>query len=69
MISKILANRLKHVLPKIISPLQGVFIQGRDIHDNILVAHAILNSIFKKRNKNGYMLIKLDMDKAYDRLD
>lgn len=34
-ISKILINRLKKVFPKIISRLQGTFIRGQDIHDNI----------------------------------
>lgn len=38
-ISKIMPNRLKVILPKIISPLQGgAFVLGRDIHDNMLVA-------------------------------
>lgn len=46
-----LANRLKVILPKIISPLQGAFIPGSDIHDNIIVAHEVLHS-FSKRNIN-----------------
>lgn len=48
-ISKILANRLKRLLLKIVSPLQGTLIQGRDIHNNIQVAHEILNSFSKNR--------------------
>lgn len=47
-ISKTLANRLKFVLPKVISPLHGAFIEGREFHDNILVAHEILISFSKK---------------------
>lgn len=54
------------ILSKIISLLQGAFVPGRDIHDNILVAHEILNSFSKKKNKHRYMAIKLDMEKAYD---
>lgn len=68
-ISKILINRLKIVLPKIISPLQDAFVQGRDIHDNILVAHELLSSFSRRKNKQEPMAIKLDMEKAYDRLD
>lgn len=34
--SKFLANKLKKVIPKLISPLQGTFSQGGGIHDSIL---------------------------------
>lgn len=67
-ISKLLANRLWTVLPKIISPFQSAFISQRDIHDNLLIAHEILSTFSKKRTKVGYMAIKLDMKKAYDRI-
>lgn len=40
-----------------------------EIHDNILVAHVILNFFSRKSNKKGYMTIKLDMEKAYDKLE
>lgn len=53
---KTLANRLKKFLPKVISPLQGAFIQSRDMHDNILVTHKILNSSLEnqKTRDNDY---------------
>lgn len=34
-----------------------------------MVAHEILTSFAKKKNKHGYMAIKLDMENAYDRLE
>lgn len=49
-------------------PFQGAFIQGRDINDNILVAHEILNLFSNKKNKREFMAIKFEMGKAYDRL-
>ena len=70
-IPKILANRVKPLLNKIISPLQGAFAPGRLIliNDNIMLAHEIMHSFKKKKGKTGYMAVKLDMEKAYDRLE
>ena len=48
-IIKILANRIKHFLNKIISPLQGAFALGRLINDNIMLAHEIIHSFKKKK--------------------
>ena len=68
-IAKILTNRVKHLLNKIISPLQGAFAHGKLINDNIIFAHEIMHSFRKKKTKMGYTTIKLDMERAYDRLE
>lgn len=38
-ITKILANRLKHLLKDIISPIQDAFIADRSINENVHLAH------------------------------
>ncbi|KAL9676263.1 hypothetical protein QQ045_004476 [Rhodiola kirilowii] len=69
-ITKVLANRLKEVLPRIISHSQSAFIGGRVITDNILVAHEVLHFIKgASKQKTGFMSMKLDMSKAYDRIE
>lgn len=37
LVTKIIAARLKHIMPSIISPYQSSFVQGRNIIDNIII--------------------------------
>ena len=70
LVSKVFANRLKKILPHIISETQSVFQSDKAISDNILVAFETLHHMkTNKSGKNGFMAMKLDMSKAYDRVE
>ena len=67
--SKVLANRLKKIMPQLISEHQSAFLSDRLITDNIMV---VFETLHYMRNhcvgKTGYMALKLDMSKAYGRV-
>ena len=67
-ITKILANRLKEILPDLIGPTQTSFIPGRHITENTVMAQEIIYTKKIKRGKTRQMTIKVDLEKAYDRL-
>ena len=70
LVSKVLANKLKRVLPQIIYESQSAFQSDKTILDNILVAFKILHHMkMKKTGKIRHMALKLDISKVYDRLE
>jgi len=69
-ISKNLVGRLKNHLSGIITENQAAFIPGRNIMDNVIMAHEMLHSLkSRKRWAKSYMAVKIDISKAYARLE
>lgn len=67
--SKVLANWLKGVMDKLISPHQAAFIVGRLISNNILMSHEIFHHMRKHHSRSQLMTIKMDLSKTYDRIE
>ena len=66
-ITKVIVNRLKPILPSLISPEQFGFVEARQISNGIILVHEILHSI--QSRKLSRMLVKLDILKPYDKLN
>jgi len=66
-ISKVVSNRLKPLLPSLVLGEQYGYVEGRKIINNIIQAHEVVYSLTSKR-KVG-MIMQLDITKAYDKLN
>ncbi|XP_019186396.1 PREDICTED: uncharacterized protein LOC109181097 [Ipomoea nil] len=68
--AKMLANRMKPLMEGIISESQSAFIPDRLITDNILLAAEVGHFLNRKQcGVGGWSALKLDMAKAYDRVE
>lgn len=69
-IAKSMANRMKRVFDTVIALNQSTFVPGRQMTDNVIAGfeciHALNN---KRRGKTGHIALKLDMSKAYARVE
>jgi hypothetical protein len=65
-ITKVIANRIKGILPAIIPENQGGFIKGRKILDNIILVQEAIHTSILRREKG--MIVKLDLANAFDRV-
>ncbi|CAL1371584.1 unnamed protein product [Linum trigynum] len=65
-----MAERMAVVLPQVVSSGQNGFIRKRQIVDDILIGHELIHYLKNKRTgKKGFTALKVDMEKAYDRVE
>jgi len=68
--SKVLSNRLKIILPEVISSNQSAFVPRRMVTDNVLLAYELTHFLqMKSSSRDSYAAFKLYMSKAYDRVE
>ncbi|CAN0838702.1 LINE-1 retrotransposable element ORF2 protein [Linum grandiflorum] len=67
LISKVLMERLKPLLPALVSPHQCAFVSGRQIMDASLVANELIDS--RRRSGRSGLVVKLDIEKAFDHVN
>jgi hypothetical protein len=65
--SKVLTVRLERVSQRLVAKEQSAFIRGMYILESVVIAHEIVHSIHK--SKDPGVILKLDYEKAYDRVN
>lgn len=68
-ISKLLTLRISPLLSKILAPNQSVFLPGRWIGKNLVLVQEIVHTFKCKKRRGGLMAIKVDKQKAYNRVE
>ena len=63
-IAKVLAERIKNVLPYVIDKSQSTFLKGRGILDSALMANEVVEDL--RRGGSSGLCLKMDFEKAYD---
>ena len=66
-LTKILANRLRHILPQIISEEQNCSIPNRTIFNNLFLISDMIT--YTKQKNNHLYLLQIDHEKAFDKVD
>lgn len=52
-----------------ISPFQTSFIPGRRAADNVFILRELMQFLKKRKGKKSFFILKVDLEKAYDRME
>ena len=69
MVTKIIVAKLRPFLSKLVSLLQTTFVPGRRRTYNAIIVQELIHTISRKKGRVGYMAIKIDLEKAYNKLE
>jgi hypothetical protein len=65
--TKVAVNRMTGITTKLINPSRTTFIPGRNIMEGVIMLHEIMHAIHRK--KMSGVILKLDFEKAYDKVN
>lgn len=68
LVTKTIIARLKSILLGVVAPTQSSFVLERSITDNVIIVLEILHTMRTRARKKGIMAVKIDLEKAYDRV-
>lgn len=60
-------NHLRPLPSRLIDPAQAAFVPNRSISENVVLAQEIVHSFKNMKRKRGYVGVKIDFNKAYDK--
>ena len=69
LLSRIIVHQLKPYMAEAINPCQAGFVLGRRTNDNIIIIQKAIRTLISRQGWMGYVALKLDLEKAYDRLE
>lgn len=67
LLAKIIANKLKRIVGKVVLEYQNAFVRSRQILDAVPIASEVIDS--RKRSSSAGLVCNLDIKKAYDHVD
>ena len=68
-VSKIVVARIRPHLGNLIFLVQIAFVPGRRGIDNVFIAQKLFHTLDNKKGRVGFIDVKLDLEKVYDRLE
>jgi hypothetical protein len=66
-LARVLENRLRMVVGKVIFEAQTTFVKDKKILDGVLIANEVVDEA--RKLKKDLLLFKVDLEKAYDSVD
>lgn len=60
---------MKGCLDKLVNPFQASFVPGRQTIDNIIIGQELVHIMKNSKAKDGDLLLKLDLEKDYNKVN